>query len=364
MNKDDLHRLCYQTQSWNRWRLQCPEVRPDLSNAVLNRLATKSTLSRDRSVFRRFQEAYFQGIDFKNSDLHGVKIWDSDLSGADFRNADLRGAEIRRSKLEKADLRNADLRGVRFIRCDLSGARFEQAILGGTHFGFTRLDGAEGLNETQHAANSDIDQFTLVSSTPLPGSFLSACNVPMAAISMAELYVRDRPYYTCFISYSRNDELFANRLRRELTCLGVPTWFAPEDLREEMRSETQSDQEKIELERDLYAYIDTAERFLLLISHHILESNWVGKEFQRARNFTPVIPVLIRDLPAPGSDAWRSSISKTNLDGKYTQLNSLSYSQELENLLNGPVFDFRSCLTDSGMRLCLNNLLPYLRRIP
>ena len=363
MNKDHLHRLCYQTQSWNKWRLQCPEVRPDLSNAVLNQLASKSTLGRDRSIFRNFQEAHFQGIDLKNSDLRAVKIWDSDLRGSDLRHADLLGAEIRRSKLGKVDLRNADLRGVRFIRCDLSGARFGQAIFGGTHFGFTRLEGAEGLNEAQHAANSNIDQFTLVDSMPLPRSFLTACNVPVAAISMAELYVRDCPYCTCFISYSRHDKLFAKRLRWELTCLGVPSWFAPEDLREEMQSETLSEQEKVELERDLYAYIDTAERFLLLISRHILTSNWVGKEFQRARLFTPVVPILISDIPAPGGDAWRASIIKTNLDGKYTQLNSQSYSQELEKLLNGPILDFRSCLTDSDMGLFLGNLLPCLRRI-
>jgi TIR domain len=48
-------------------------------------------------------------------------------------------------------------------------------------------------------------------------------------------YVRsliNRPieYYTCFISYSSKDELFAKRLHNDLQQEGVRCWFTPEDM--------------------------------------------------------------------------------------------------------------------------------------
>ena len=107
-----------------------------------------------------------------------------------------------------------------------------------------------------------------------------------------------------------------------------------------MRDEKfQSD--KVELERDLNTYVDAAERVLLVISPNILASNWVGKEFQRALSFTSVIPILIENMPVPGSPAWDTPIAQTMVEGEYTQLNPAGYSQALAQLLEWQVVDFR-----------------------
>ena len=296
----------YQTETWNEWRRQHPKICPNLSNAVLNSLASKSTLDSEKYIFRHFQKRDFQGLDLHDADLHGAKLWNCDLSGVDLRGANLSGAEVRRSQLKNADLRGADLRNTQFLRSDLSGAQLEGSTFGKTHFGFTTLTNIQGLTQVQHRDKSDIDQFSIIASMPLPTPFLSACGVPAHTVRMAELYTRSHSYYTCFISYSRRDTLFVSKLRDELTRAGVPSWFAPQDMRDE---KFQSD--KVELERDLDTYVDAAERVLLVISPNILASNWVGKEFQRALSFTSVIPILIENMPVPGSPAWDTPIAQT-----------------------------------------------------
>src|SRR5688572_7497496 len=97
MNEQHLTKFLEGKEIWNQWRSKHPEIRPDLSHAVLNRLATKSNLDRKNSIFKNFQKRYYQGVDLHNADLHGAKIGLIDLSNADLRNTDLTGAEIRLS---------------------------------------------------------------------------------------------------------------------------------------------------------------------------------------------------------------------------------------------------------------------------
>jgi transcription initiation factor IIF auxiliary subunit len=74
MNEDHLHKLLYETNSWNEWRQKHPKLRPDLGYAELNQLASKATLERNSSIFERFQKRGFQGIDLHEADLHGPKF--------------------------------------------------------------------------------------------------------------------------------------------------------------------------------------------------------------------------------------------------------------------------------------------------
>jgi hypothetical protein len=173
---------------------------------------------------------------------------------------------------------------------------------------------------------------------------------------MAELHAHSRPYHTCFISYSRRDEVFASYLREVLSWEGVPSWFAPQDMRNQ---QFQSD--AVGLERDLFGYVDEAERVLLVISPNILPSKWVGKEFQRARSFTEVIPILIGKMPAPDGPEWKTLIDKTGEPGKYSQLDPESYSADLKQLLNGSVLQFCAWREPSILAERLRDLLPLIR---
>jgi hypothetical protein len=357
MNEDHLHGLLYETETWNEWRRKHPKVRPDLSHAELNRLASKATLERNDSIFERFQERNFRGIDLHEADLRGAKIWLSDLGGVNLGNADLSGAEIRRSHLRGADLRGADLRNTQFVTTDLSGARFDGAIFGKTHLGYTKLVDAQGADQVQHTDASYIDHFSIINSMPLPTAFLNACGVPAHTIRMAEWHAHDHPYHTCFISYSRRDEPFVGYLREALTWAGVPSWFAPQDMRpEEFQSEER------ELQRDLHNYIDEAERVLLVLSPNILPSGWVGKEVQRARNHKPVIPILIENMPTSGSPEWNALIAESVDTKEYRLLDSDSYSKELTQLLSGSFLEFRNWRNPALLTDSFYSLLFHLRR--
>lgn len=352
MEKTHVDRLLYETSSWNEWRRMHPEICPDLSDAELNPQATKSTLDRSGSIFERFQRKGFRDLDLHGANLRSAKIWISDFSGADFSHSDLSGAEIRRSQLRGADLRSADLRNTQFLTSDLRECQLAEATLGQTHFGNTRLRGAKGLDRVRHADASYVDQFSLISSMPLDASFLKASGLQPHTIRMADFFLRGHPYSTCFVSYSRRDEAFVGYLREALTWACVPTWFAPMDMRSE---EHQADAR--ELERDLFNFIDEAERFLLIVSPNILPSHWVARELERARQRKPVTPLLIESMPTPGGAEWNRRLSGTAGSGGQ---NREHYSTVLAELLSLQHVEFRDWRNPNGMAYYFSHLLPRL----
>jgi hypothetical protein len=201
-------------------------------------------------------------------------------------------------------LRGANLSHTQFISCDLLGAHLDGAILNQTHFGHTKLANGQGLDKMVYKEISYIDHFSLITSLPLPEPFLNACNVNKYTLAMAKWHLYSRPFYKCFISYSRRDESFAGYLREALTWASIPSWFAPHDMRDE---EFQSGDQ--ELERDLYNYLDEAERFLLILSPNILSSHWMAKEYSR-RASIPLVAILIEDMPEPYSEQWNDRVAR------------------------------------------------------
>jgi hypothetical protein len=87
---EPIDRLIKERSAWNIWRMQHPEVRPDLS---------------------------------------GYDLRDADLSGYDLRDADLRKANLRKADLRKADLSDADLSDKTFSDENFSGANLSGANL-------------------------------------------------------------------------------------------------------------------------------------------------------------------------------------------------------------------------------------------
>jgi hypothetical protein len=336
VDEDHLRRLRYESTRWNEWRREHPSERPDLRGAQINWHASKSTLGRTRSVFRQFEDFHLRGVDLHDADLRGAKLSMCKLADADLSGADLRGAEIRLTELTGVNLRGADLRATQFIRCDADRSHWEGAILGDTHFGFTPLRDCQGLDRIVHLGPSIADQFTLVHSTPLPESFYAGCHVPPHVRGLVETHVRQHFYKTCFISYSRRDEPFVQYLREMLTWFGIPSWFAPEDMRDEAHQE-----DATELERDLFTYIDEAELFIVAMSPHILTSAWVGKELARAWASRPIIMLLIDTMPHPDAEEWKSSITSITPAQKHSHFVPQVYSKQLTELLSRPFIDLR-----------------------
>jgi hypothetical protein len=79
-------------------------------------------------------------------------------------------------------------------------------------------------------------------------------------------------YYSCLISYSTQDQEFADRLYADLQAKGVRCWFAPHD---------------IPGGRKIHEQIDNAirlhDKLLLILSEHSMSSNWVKTEIANAR---------------------------------------------------------------------------------
>jgi hypothetical protein len=368
MNEEHVNRLLYEgVDAWNAWRRAQPHIRPDLRGATLNPMATQSTLFRAGSVFERFQRRDLQGADLHGADMRSCRIWICSLDDADLRGADLREAEIRRSSMHRVDFGQADLRGTQFLISELNGARMGGAIFGDTHFGATALADVAGLADAHHDRPSQIDHLSIIQSLPLPESFFRACGVTPDAIRMAERHVRERRYRTCFISYRRQDEVLVRELYALLTEAGVPSWFAPAHMR---REEVQGTW--VELQRDLYTYIDAAECVLLVMSPSIIASAWIGLEIGRRHSDQtlrpkPIIPLLIETMPEPGSPAWVDGLTKAasfTIDGQYSPLNVQQYSEHLAELVRGPHLDFRACRDPRVLRNCLPPLLELLKRSP
>jgi hypothetical protein len=78
--------------------------------------------------------------------------------------------------------------------------------------------------------------------------------------------------YSCFISYSHQDESFARRLHDALQSGGVRCWYAPEDIQGGKKIHEQID-----------AAIRISDKLLLVLSEHSMNSEWVKTEIADAR---------------------------------------------------------------------------------
>lgn len=101
--------------SWNLWRMENPDIKPDLSNAGLrNAMLRQMNLSE---------------TNLRNADLYHADLAQADLYGADFNNARLARANLEAANLVKAHLRYANLREANLEQADLTQANLKNAIL-------------------------------------------------------------------------------------------------------------------------------------------------------------------------------------------------------------------------------------------
>jgi TIR domain-containing protein/pentapeptide repeat protein len=129
--------------------------------------------------------------------------------------------------LGNARLRKAMVMGAHFSESDLSDADFAGAIARATQFADVDLSVAKGLETVEHQGPSYIDIHTVYKSRgKIPEIFLRGCGVPENFIEyMCSLVVSPIEYYSCFISYSHEDKLFARRLHGTLQGRGIRCWL-------------------------------------------------------------------------------------------------------------------------------------------
>jgi hypothetical protein len=200
----------------------------------------------------------------------GVREWD-ERRGRGEEIPDLCRADLVVAVLVVADLRRADLVVAVLFRTDLGSAR-----CGGTRFGDVDLSKVEGLESIEHLGPSTIGVDTLVRSRGrIPAAFLRGCGAPDRLITyLPSLLGEMQPiqFYSCFISYSTQDEDFARRLHSRMVQDGLRVWFAPEDIQGGKKRHEQIDEA-----------IRVHDKLLLVLSPHSIGSKWVREEIRRAR---------------------------------------------------------------------------------
>jgi hypothetical protein len=206
--------------------------------------------------------AFLRGADLRRADMDGAILRGAILLEANLSDANLSRANLTETKLEKVNLSRAEM-----IEADLG-----QAVLMDTIFGDVDLSKCKGLDTCYHSGSSILDAQTLKNSGLLPINFLRGVGLPEALIDyLPSLLGRAIEFYSCFISYSHQDKIFARRLHDQLQGRGIRCWL---------------DEHQLLPGDDMHEQIDRGirlwDKVLLCASRQSLSSWWVDGEINRA----------------------------------------------------------------------------------
>ncbi len=336
-NQKHLDILRQGVKVWNQWREEHPDIQPDL---------TFSNYPKEDLAGANLSRALFSW-----ADLYGVNLNGADLSYAQFGSASLLYAKLESANLynaflEKANLTDAYLRGAvlreaelwnaNFTRTDLGRVDFSRAYMGGTIFGNVSLNFAKGLETVQHSGPSTIGIDTIYRSQgKIPEVFLRGAGVQDSFIkNIHTLIGQASNYYSCFISYSTKDETFVNRLHDNLQNLGVRCWYALEDMKTGDK-----------IRQRLVDAIRLQEKFLLVLSEHSVESEWVETEVETAleveREYHKLLlfPIRIDDAVKRTTKAWAGDVRRRHICDFRQWQNPDDYGRSLNRLLRDLIIE-------------------------
>jgi len=139
------------------------------------------------------------------------------------------------------------------------------------------------------------------------------------------------PYASVFISYSTDDEAFAQRLHTDLQNHGVDCWFAPHDLKIGDKLRTR-----------IYEAIQKQDKLLLVLSGHAVTSDWVEREvelaFERERQPPATLvlfPIRLDDAVMQTPAPWAGDIRRIRFIGDFRRWQDETvYQQALQRLLS------------------------------
>lgn len=293
------------------------------------------------------------GVDLRGANLHGANLAGANLCKADLREAnfcraDLCGANLQHANLSYSDIRESDFSGTNLVYANLSyanlnhanfsgadlsdvlligaklygtnfsdanfcGVNITQSILGATIFAYLNLSNVCGLESVIFREPCILDGSVLQMSNSIPVSFLRGCGLSDTFIEyIPSLFGKGIEFFSCFISYNKNDKAFAQRVFESLQSKGIRCWL---------------DEKQLLPGDDIHDGIDHGirmwDKILLCASENSLKSWWVDDEiektFQKERRLwqergekvLSLIPLNLDDYMF--SDEWQS--------GKKSQLN-------------------------------------------
>ena len=183
-NQEHLDILKQGVETWNQWRREHGDIRPNLGLADLS----GTTLSGANLSKADLREANLNWANLGLADLNGANLGLADLSGtnlnaANLSNADLREANLREAKLVQANLYEADLSGANLSRADLREINLSRNNL-------SKADLREANLNWANLSNADLREANL-SNAVLFQAILSGANLNAANLSKADLREAD-----------------------------------------------------------------------------------------------------------------------------------------------------------------------------
>ena len=319
----------------NRFRDENPRIRIDLLDADLRDLhLVEANLSGARLYNADLRRTNLRGANLSNANLIRSNLSGTNLSGAILANADCRSCVFRRSSLSQCDCTSANFSGTRFETSDVAGADLSGSTFGNSRVYSTDLGSVKGLDHCQHWAPSEVSINTLSASMgKIPYSFLRGCGfadwlaldaklhdprlnpLEISEIQYAVFDRRSKGFFIggVFVSYSHEDELFADKIYDRLMRDGVAVWMDRMDmLAGPIESQVQS-------------AIRVNDIVLMILSQASIESDWVEAELEWARNREKREKRSIL-CPIAVDDSWKCKIGSSVLWRNLTKCNILSFS--------------------------------------
>lgn len=289
------------TGVWNEWRKSNPTIKPDLSNLDISGEDMHEINYSDTNL----RKVVLSRASLNSADLTGADLSGSDLSNANLNEASLRGTTLIETNLERTDFTRADLGnanlsnaymeqtqfaeaflgravvtgshilGADFTEAHLTDADFSGCVIGAVFFTKVDLSRCKGLETVIHSHPSTIDFDTVYrSGGNIPEIFLQRAGVSDDLIIQARSHlstVFPIQFYSCFLSYSHTDKMFAWKLNNSLKSHGVECWL---------------DEHQLLPGDDIYQQVDRGirlwDKMLLCCSENSLNSWWVDNEIGTA----------------------------------------------------------------------------------
>jgi hypothetical protein len=135
-------------------------------------------------------------------------------------------------------------------------------------------------------------------------------------------------YYSCFLSYSTRDHLFAHQFYNDLVMSGVQSWFAPESLK-------MGD----EFRQLIISAIRKYDRLILVLSSESVVSEWVEFEVKTAvdrevsEQRKVLVPIRLDDAVLQSAQPWAVKIRDERQIGDFSRwIDPDSYRTAFERL--------------------------------
>ena len=185
MNNEHVALLRKGAATWNKWRREKPDIRPDLHGARLRGAdLRKANLYNADLQGTNFSEADLREANLREADLGQANLSGANLSKANVYKANVSGANLSKAKLSGVLLSGADLRGARLYKANVSGANLSEANLGAANLRGANLSKAALSEANLSEANlsganligADLRRATLVG-TNLTGADLTGCRI-------------------------------------------------------------------------------------------------------------------------------------------------------------------------------------------